>query len=337
MDFLKSLLIYMSVLFAMGVENAPMPDPAKMPTPKPTAVVTATPAPGVVTIATPEATASAPTMTPNARYATLRSGDKGNEVKKLQRRLITLGYLKRGDDDGSYGNKTTTAVRNFQRANGLTADGVAGKTTLTHLYENPDVVYSSSVTTPTPKATATPRQQAAAANTSVPENAAAPIATPVPVDPETMVATWYKTGAKVLLNGKAVAVLQHENTQVTERAPTVYMHDDKIMLSLNELAKAAGDWNMDSSDGGSCSFSAAGFKVEIIAIRAVAGENDAYMAEVDGQPVNIEDGSVVYANGEWLVELSFLRDTIGAQGNWNQDENTLVLIVANKSLAGSDD
>ena len=338
MDFLKSLLIYMGVLFTMGVENASLPDPATMPTATPVPVAQVTAAPGVVPIATPEAaaTASAPTITPNTRYSTLRSGDKGTSVRKLQQRLIELGYLKKGQDDGSYGNQTSTAVRAFQRANGLTADGVAGKATLTHLYEDPDVVYSSTAVTPTPKPTATPKpgkQETDTEPTATPK----PTATPVPVDPATMVASWYRTGATVLLNGKSVVLLQHEGTVVTERAPTVYMHDDRIIVSLNEMTKAVSDWELISSDGGSCSFRAAGYQVDIIAIRAVVGENDAYLAEVDGKAVEIEDGTVCYANGEWLVETSFLERTIGARSSWNQDENTLVMTVTDKTLAGSDD
>ncbi|MBR5708494.1 MAG: peptidoglycan-binding protein, partial [Oscillospiraceae bacterium] len=33
-------------------------------------------------------------------------GDKGDAVKKVQKRLIALGYLSDGGADGSYGNQT---------------------------------------------------------------------------------------------------------------------------------------------------------------------------------------------------------------------------------------
>lgn len=58
-------------------------------------------------------------------YAELRYGDKGSEVLALQQQLIKLGYLSIGDADGSYGTKTVNAVKAFQRAKGMTADGVA--------------------------------------------------------------------------------------------------------------------------------------------------------------------------------------------------------------------
>ncbi|MBR4442067.1 MAG: YARHG domain-containing protein [Clostridia bacterium] len=56
-------------------------------------------------------------------------GATGDEVTKLQNRLIALGYLS-GKADGVYGQKTAAAVRAFQRAAGLTVDGIAGKATI---------------------------------------------------------------------------------------------------------------------------------------------------------------------------------------------------------------
>ena len=63
---------------------------------------------------------------------TLKKGSKGDAVKKLQQRLKELGYYK-SSCDGSYGSVTVTAVKAFQKKNGLTADGVAGESTLKKL------------------------------------------------------------------------------------------------------------------------------------------------------------------------------------------------------------
>ncbi|MBQ4075372.1 MAG: peptidoglycan-binding protein [Clostridia bacterium] len=62
----------------------------------------------------------------------LKNGDKGTDVKKLQQRLVDLGYLNAAD--GIYGMRTYNAVVAFQRKNGLTADGMAGKMTLNRLF-----------------------------------------------------------------------------------------------------------------------------------------------------------------------------------------------------------
>ena len=81
---------------------------------------------------TPKATAK-PTATPTpAPDSALKVGSKGSDVKELQNRLITLGYLT-GKADGVYGSKTAEAVKAFQKASKLTADGVAGEKTLSKL------------------------------------------------------------------------------------------------------------------------------------------------------------------------------------------------------------
>ena len=75
-----------------------------------------------------------PTATPAPNYNTLSKGDKNDEVKRLQQRLIDLGYLN-DTADGSFGNKTMTAVKIFQQVAGLPVTGVADDATLTALYD----------------------------------------------------------------------------------------------------------------------------------------------------------------------------------------------------------
>ncbi len=58
----------------------------------------------------------------------LRTGSRGQEVKDLQSRLKALGYYT-DEIDGQFGAMTKTAVIEFQKANGLDADGMAGKET----------------------------------------------------------------------------------------------------------------------------------------------------------------------------------------------------------------
>ena len=59
-------------------------------------------------------------------------GDSGSAVKKVQQRLKKLGYFS-GKVDGDYGNATKTAVKNFQKRNGLTANGKVNSKTLAKL------------------------------------------------------------------------------------------------------------------------------------------------------------------------------------------------------------
>ena len=62
----------------------------------------------------------------------LREGSTGSAVRALQEKLKALGNYD-GTVTGRYGPLTKEAVRRFQRANGLTADGIAGPKTLTAL------------------------------------------------------------------------------------------------------------------------------------------------------------------------------------------------------------
>lgn len=56
-------------------------------------------------------------------------GDRGFAVKKVQELLVKSGFLKDKDVDGIFGRGTEKAVKDFQKANGLGADGIVGKNT----------------------------------------------------------------------------------------------------------------------------------------------------------------------------------------------------------------
>ena len=59
---------------------------------------------------------------------TLRKGASGNITKLLQEKLVKLGYNTNGVD-GIFGSGTYTAVREFQKTRGITADGIVGQNT----------------------------------------------------------------------------------------------------------------------------------------------------------------------------------------------------------------
>ena len=56
-------------------------------------------------------------------------GSRGTEVKTIQEKLKRWGYYS-GSVDGIYGSQTVSAVKKFQKKNGLTVDGIAGTQTL---------------------------------------------------------------------------------------------------------------------------------------------------------------------------------------------------------------
>ena len=57
----------------------------------------------------------------------LKKGSKSEDVKTLQKKLNAKGY--KLTVDGIFGNNTVSAVKDFQRKNGLAVDGIVGKNT----------------------------------------------------------------------------------------------------------------------------------------------------------------------------------------------------------------
>ncbi|MDD2648247.1 MAG: peptidoglycan-binding protein [Eubacteriales bacterium] len=84
---------------------------------------------------------------------TLKSGSRGSDVRLLQQRLVSLGYMSSGVD-GSYGENTKNAVIAFQTAQGIDADGIAGPATIRALFADTAATPTPS---PSPKPTATPK------------------------------------------------------------------------------------------------------------------------------------------------------------------------------------
>ena len=60
--------------------------------------------------------------------AALKYGDRGDDVKEIQNYLIAQCLLQ-GEADGVYGTTTVNAIKDFQSALGLEADGVCGAVT----------------------------------------------------------------------------------------------------------------------------------------------------------------------------------------------------------------
>ena len=56
-------------------------------------------------------------------------GSRGSEVRTIQEKLKRWGYYS-GSVDGIYGSQTVSAVKKFQKKNGLSVDGIAGTQTL---------------------------------------------------------------------------------------------------------------------------------------------------------------------------------------------------------------
>ncbi|WP_460206191.1 L,D-transpeptidase family protein [Scytonema sp. NUACC21] len=63
---------------------------------------------------------------------TLKRGATGQDVRKVQRRLVEKGYGL--NVDGDFGSKTEIVVKQFQKDNGLLSDGIFGQKTYYALF-----------------------------------------------------------------------------------------------------------------------------------------------------------------------------------------------------------
>lgn len=91
-------------------------------------------------------------------FESIRKGDKGSKVEKIQNLLKSRGYDP-GIVDGAFGNGTESALMKFQQTKGLDSDGIAGLKTWTALMGRSEsfvIPGDSPEPTPTPTPTPTP-------------------------------------------------------------------------------------------------------------------------------------------------------------------------------------
>ncbi len=106
---------------------------------------------------------TASSTTSSSSSSVMSTGSQGSNVKTLQQDLTKLGYYS-GSITGHYGNLTAAAVAAFQRANGLSADGVAGSKTLAKIATA--LSSKSSASTSTTQSTASQTTTAATSSSS---------------------------------------------------------------------------------------------------------------------------------------------------------------------------
>lgn len=361
MDFLKTLLVYLSLTFATSVQGAPTPAPTEIPTATPPAMAEAAPTEGVVTppppalaTETPAPTltpAPAPSMTPNTSYRLLKQGSKGNQVKKLQERLKELGYLT-GEADGVYGAQTRRAVQRFQYYNGLQQDGEAGDNTQTVLFECDTVV---SAVTPTPSPTSTPSPSPSATPTApitiAPPETLAPSPDPTEVPPlkaETpdsdvqAPALHVAMDSSMVVNGSGepLHALVMEDGVTVDRTLRLYLDEkDAPLFAPAFLAQCLDKWSWSPDEGRDHAYTllADGYILYMTLSPDAQGTVTQVSLTVDGKPAELDTSEIRFSpEGEVLFRPSVLEKAIGAQFVWEPEEETLMMTYMSKLLSEAD-
>lgn len=271
MDLLQTLLVYMSLVFATSVQTAPQPSVIPETQAYAPAYTEVTPTPSLAP--TPVPTIN---ITPNPAYKTLQMGDRGENVREMQEKLQEYGYYA-GEIDGAYGNQTRQAVEQFQYMHGLSVDGIAGRHTLTVLYESKEIRMpqgAQATPQPTPETqlavaiTPTPAAEATfipiATTTAAPAGTSAPTAEPLPVEE---------------MSGYTIMIDE------TETALKAYQQGDTVYLPMLEVLNETG---MNVISSSSVEMDEYAFASGLAFVRITHTENQ------QGEPVDLQ----VYRNDE---------------------------------------
>ena len=175
------------------------------------------------TAVTATAKPAAATPTPAPDDGNLKMGASGSAVKALQEQLIKLGYLS-GKADGKFGSKTYEALVAFQKANKLTADGIAGTKTQAKLSSASAVAAASSTA-------------ATATATAVPEKTAT-VSTSAPTAGKVQYANWYTT-VKAVCRSYPYATIYDYETGISWQVHIFSLgaHADYEPLTANDSSK----------------------------------------------------------------------------------------------------
>ena len=236
MDLLKTLLLYMTLLYTSSVQSMPDVDGylANMVTPTPYVSVEVTPVPTATPTPVPTVEVSV-----NPEYKTLVMGSKGDDVTRLQETLKTYGYYV-GEVDGRYGNQTRQAVELFQYHHGLSADGIAGRATQSVLYDSGAVRPAPQASeTPAPEVTEVPAETPAPTlvPTLVPTDPPAPTDTPAPTpEPEFLA----MEGWVIQVQGQELPLAVEVGNKGATEPVLPYSYGDTLYVPLQQVLEGAG-------------------------------------------------------------------------------------------------
>ncbi|MGN1020909.1 MAG: peptidoglycan-binding protein, partial [Aristaeellaceae bacterium] len=246
------------------------------------------------------------------------------------------------------GRQTYNAVIAFQKANGLTADGVAGDATQTILFESPDVVAKPVQATSTPTLTFTPAPSVspepdelptldeltpAALDADAPADstdapAGEPTAEPEPAGPTLL------QGVSIVLNdsGEKLTCLRQEDGVTIRATPRVWQTEEGgLLLDMTDLAASVEGWSFTLSMEGVYTLEAEGYMVTI------RPAEEGFLCQVDGVDMDLEEGDFLLEGDSVLCAPALLEKVLGATTLWEGEEQTLMLRILPRELAEATD
>ena len=198
---------------------------------------------------------------------------------------------------------------------------MAGKSTQTRLFDDPDVIPNPEVITPSPEPTATPDAYGLI---------------PLPENPREIWRSMEK--AQTIFNGSVQMVTEEH------RAPQVFMRGSQMIFNLSDLLASTGtEYAQDAPF--SLAFTLQGYEVNIALLERVATDRqaedtsyvDGFSVTIGDTPSEIRQGDVMWEDGVWYVTDDFIRTVLHGECRWDAEENTEVITVRDISLAQATD
>ena len=218
--------------------------------------------------------------------------------------------------DGAYGNPTRRAVEHFQYMHGLTVDGIAGRHTLTVLFEYQGV-RAPQLAQPTPQPTVTAQMTAAY--------------TPVPVTPAPTLAVEHQTAAPAETKQPSAPPQQMSGYRVivneTETQLLAFQSGQTVYLPIVELLRSAGVNVISSSSPALDEYAfASGFSfVRFTCTTNQAGEPEDLQAYRNDDPQLLHDRTLYSHDGILYAPLGSIETICGFQATVDETEMKILI------------
>ena len=219
MDLLSNITLYLGLVFVSALQTTPSDAVITTQPIIPTEIVSIQATQTPIPIPLPDST-------PNPNYKQINFGEKGEDVTSLQNKLKEYGYYI-GEVDGAFGHQTLQAIKLFQTNHSLAPDGIAGKQTLTILYES-DTIMKLELPTPSPIPSPTPSPTFTPSPIKI-----VPAITPTPHPKKTITPTQTPTPITVVDNYQFI--INSEKLTI----PPLFQ-EDNLYVPFKEILQASG-------------------------------------------------------------------------------------------------
>ena len=113
--------------------------------------------------------------------------------------------------------------------------------------------------------------------------------------------------------------------------PRLSQNGAKIRVSLDDLCKCVESWRLTDDGVGSVVVEAAGYTL------ALYNEDAGCSATLDGTEIPMKEDDFDFATEGHFINAEFLAAALKGEAEWDQEDNTLMLRIRDKTAVESED